>query len=400
MAQTNKKIFRYLIPVFLVVLYVGYATLKYVNAQEHSSTSHQTLEGEQKEVQESEHEVTTSEVNHAEPNNHEATAEHGEPEKFNAGKTIMEHIADAHDWHIATLGDHHISIPLPVIIKDDNGVHIFSSSNFHHGHSAYMGYKIEENKLVALNEDGTVNEHASFYDLSITKNVAAMFLAVFFLLFIMISVANHYKTNKKAPKGFNNMIESLIIFLRDEVAKPSIGPKYEKFLPYLLTIFFFIFINNLFGLIPFFPGGANVTGNIAVTMILALFTFAITAFNGNKAYWSHIFMPPGVPGWLLPLMIPIEIIGLFNKPIVLMIRLFANITAGHIIILGFFSLIFIFGAMNTGLGLGVSAFSVAFTTFMSFLELLVAFLQAYVFTLLSSLYFGAAVEEHHHEEHH
>jgi F-type H+-transporting ATPase subunit a len=217
----------------------------------------------------------------------------------------------------------------------------------------------------------------------------------------MFSVAGSYKKNGiAAPKGIQSFVEPLIIFIRDEVAKPSIGPKYEKFLPYLLTIFFFIFINNMFGLIPFFPGGANVTGNIAVTMILALFTFVITSINGNAGYWKHIFMPPGVPGWLLPLMIPIEIIGMFNKPIVLTIRLFANITAGHIIILGFFSLIFIFAEMNAGLGFGVSVFSVAFTTFMSFLELLVAFLQAYVFTLLSSLYFGMAVEEHHSSEHH
>lgn len=383
MAQTNKKILSYLIPVFLIILYVGYATLKMVSAQENSNGKTEKSE------------IATA---HAETSAEEIV-EHVE-EKFNAGTTIMEHIADAHDWHIATIGTTHVTIPLPVIIKDEKGLHVFSSSRFHHGHNAYEGYKLEHNKLVAVNQDGSINEEASFYDLSITKNVAAMFLAVLALLIMMIAVANHYKKNKRAPKGFSNMVESLILFIRDEVAKPSIGPKYEKFLPYLLTIFFFIFINNLFGLIPFFPGGANVTGNIAVTLILALFTFVITAVNGNKAYWSHIFMPPGVPGWLLPLMIPIEIIGLFNKPIVLMIRLFANITAGHIIILGFFSLIFIFGAMNAGLGLGVSIFSVAFTTFMSFLELLVAFLQAYVFTLLSSLYFGAAVEEHHHEEAH
>jgi len=400
MARNNKKIIKYLIPVFLVILYVGYATLKVASAQENHTDSAAKTEELSTTNENEGHEAEAHDASAHEATGHESSGHDGE-EKVNAGKIIMEHIADAHDWHIASIGTTHISIPLPVIIKDANGVHIFSSSRFHHGHEAYEGYKLEENKIVALNADGSVNEHAEFYDLSITKNVAAMFIAVLILLIIMISVANHYKANRnKAPKGFSNLIESLIVFLRDEVAKPSIGPKYEKFLPYLLTIFFFIFINNLFGLVPFFPGGANVTGNIAVTMILALFTFVITAFNGNKAYWGHIFMPPGVPGWLLPLMIPIEIIGLFNKPIVLMIRLFANITAGHIIILGFFSLIFIFGAMNTGLGLGVSAFSVAFTTFMSFLELLVAFLQAYVFTLLSSLYFGAAVQEHHHAEDH
>lgn len=338
---------------------------------------------------------------------HEAAAEeaHGsdknhsdEHKKLDPGKLILEHISDAHDWHIAG----HLSIPLPVIIKDESGLKVFSSSRFEHGHASYEGYGLEEGKIVAVNPDGSINHEAGFLDFSITKNVAAMFIAVILLCFFMFRVAAHYKSNgHRAPKGFNNLLEQLIIFLRDEVVKPSVGPKYQKFLPFLLTVFFFIFINNILGLLPFFPGGANVTGNIAVTLVLALFTFVITTINANGGYWKHIFAPPGVPKALLPLMIPIEIIGMFNKPIVLMIRLFANITAGHIIILAFFSLIFIFAEMNTGLGFGVSAFSVAFTTFMSFLELLVAFLQAYVFTLLSSLYFGAAVEEHHHhEEHH
>jgi F-type H+-transporting ATPase subunit a len=332
-------------------------------------------------------------------------AAHAEPAheegKVDAGKLIMEHIADAHDWHIATIGHSHISIPLPIIIKDDSGVKMFMSSKFEHGHASYEGYKLEEGKIVAVNADGSINEAASFYDISITKNVASMLISVLVLCWIMFSVASSYGKNKgKAPKGLANLIEMAILFIRDEVAKPSIGPKYQKFLPYLLTIFFFIFINNLLGLIPIFPGGANVTGNIAITLVLAIFTFVITSINGNSTYWGHIFMPPGVPKALWFLLIPIEIIGMLNKPIVLMIRLFANITAGHIIILGFFSLIFIFGAMNQGLGLGVSVLSVAFTVFMNFLELLVAFLQAYVFTLLSALYFGSAVEEHHHEEHH
>ncbi len=333
---------------------------------------------------------------------HAPAAEHTEKEGIDAGKLIMEHIGDAHDWHMATIGHTHVTLPLPIIIKDAAGFHIFSSSKFHHGHDAYNGYKLEHGKIVAVNEDGSINESASFFDLSITKNVAAMLISVFVLIWMMLSVASSYKKGKgAAPKGFANLIEMGILFIRDEVAKPSIGPKYMKFMPYLLTIFFFIFLNNLFGLVPFFPGGANVTGNIAVTLVLALFTFVITSINGNKSYWGHIFMPPGVPKALWILLVPIEIIGMLNKPIVLMIRLFANITAGHIIMLGFFSLIFIFGAMSEGLGLGVSVMSVAFTTFMNFLELLVAFLQAYVFTLLSALYFGSAVEEHaHHDEHH
>jgi F-type H+-transporting ATPase subunit a len=376
MHSSKYKIFRYLIPVIVIATIVFYASQSIFanNNQTYIAQNTQTnpaVTGVQTEVE-----------------------EHHEEEKVDAGKLIMEHIADAYDWHIATIGHRHISIPLPIILKDDNGWHVFLSSKFNHGHAEVSGYKLEHNKIINVNGQ-------SFIDLSITKNVASMFLAVITLLIIMLSVAKKYKKNAKAaPNGMQGLLEPIILFIRDEVAKPSIGQKYDKFLPFLLTIFFFIFINNLFGLIPFFPGGANVTGNIAVTLVLAMFTFVITSINGNKNYWTHIFLPPGVPKALWILLIPIEIIGMLNKPIVLMIRLFANITAGHIIILGFFSLIFIFGAVNQFLGLGVSVLSVAFTVFMSLLELLVAFLQAYVFTLLSALYFGSAVEEHHHEEHH
>lgn len=322
---------------------------------------------------------------------HEGSAEKG---KFEPGKMIMEHIADAHDWHLWG----HTSIPLPIILyTSETGLTIFSSSKFNHGHDAYQGFKLHENKVVWENEANT----AAIYDLSITKNVAAMFIAVAALLLIMLSVSAAYRKRAgKAPKGLQNLLEPLILFIRDEVAKPSIGNRYEKFMPVLLTIFFFIFINNLFGLIPFFPGGANVTGNIAVTMVLAIVVFITTNLNGNKDYWKHIFLPD-VPKAMYIILVPIEILGVVLKPFVLMLRLFANITAGHIIMLGFFSLIFIFGAMNEYLGLGVSLFSVAFTVFMNMLELLVAFLQAFVFTLLTAIYFGMAVEEHHHaEEHH
>jgi F-type H+-transporting ATPase subunit a len=390
MNANKKKIIKYLVLGFffatLSVFGVNKVLANDTTAHNHEDSAHAVV-------------AHTEEVAHTEA--HPAPA-HGEEEGVDAGKLIMEHIGDAHDWHMATIGHTHVTIPLPIIIKDAAGLHIFSSSKFHHGHDAYNGYKLEHGKIVAVNEDGSINEHAEFFDLSITKNVAAMLISVVVLLWIMLSVASSYKKGKgAAPKGLANLIEMGILFIRDEVAKPSIGPKYMKFMPYLLTIFFFIFLNNLFGLVPFFPGGANVTGNIAVTLVLALFTFVITSINGNKSYWGHIFMPPGVPKALWILLVPIEIIGMLNKPIVLMIRLFANITAGHIIMLGFFSLIFIFGAMSEGLGLGVSVMSVAFTTFMNFLELLVAFLQAYVFTLLSALYFGSAVEEHaHHDEHH
>ena len=227
-------------------------------------------------------------------------------------------------------------------------------------------------------------------------------ISALLMLLIFISIARAYANNRnKAPKGIQSMLEPLIIFIRDDIAKSSIGEKkYEKYMPYLLTIFFFIFLNNILGLIPIFPGGANVTGNIAVTMVMAVFTFILTTVNGNKHYWVDIVNTPGVPWWLklpLPLMPIVEIIGIITKPFVLMVRLFANITAGHIIALGFISLIFIFGAMNAALGYGVSVVSVAFMIFMNLLELLVAFIQAYVFTLLSALYFGlATIEPEHH----
>jgi F-type H+-transporting ATPase subunit a len=204
------------------------------------------------------------------------------------------------------------------------------------------------------------------YDLSITKNVASLLFSIALLLWIFLSVASAYRRNEgQAPKGLQSFVEPLIVFVRDEIAKPSIGPKYMKYMPYLLTVFFFIWINNLLGLIPIIPGGANVTGNIAVTMTLALITFIITTVSANKNYWQHIFAMPGVPAGVLVLLTPIEILGVFLRPFVLMIRLFANITAGHIIALSFFSLIFIFGEMSTGLGLGVSVFSVAAFSFLS-----------------------------------
>jgi F-type H+-transporting ATPase subunit a len=218
-------------------------------------------------------------------------------------------------------------------------------------------------------------------------------------------MARKYKKRADhAPKGLQSLLEPLILFVRDDIAKASIGEKkYERFMPYLLTIFFFIFFMNLLGLVPFFPGGANVTGNIAVTMVLALFTFIITTFSAKKSYWVHIVNTPGVPWWLkipLPLMPIVETIGVFTKPFVLMVRLFANIMAGHIIALGFMSLIFIFGAISAEFGYGVSIVSVFFSIFMALIELLVAFIQAYVFTLLSALYFGMAIEDHHEEHGH
>lgn len=329
-------------------------------------------------------------------------------EEFRPGEMIINHIIDAYDWHIADIGDTHISVPLPVILYDEGQWYIFLSSRFEHGHAAYKGFEISKEgamkgKIVKYDAAGLVQLRP--YDFSITKTVFGALVASLIIILIFISVANAYKKNRNhAPKGFQSVIEPLILFVRDEIALTSIGKKhYEKFSPFLLSVFFFIFFNNLLGLIPIFPLGANVTGNIAVTGVLALFTFGMIIVSGNKNYWAHIFNTPGVPWWLklpLPLMPIIELVGVFTKPFVLMIRLFANITAGHIIILGFISLIFVFGKTSLAAGYGISVLSVAMSIFISFLELLVAFIQAYVFTLLSAIFIGMAVEEHQHEEHH
>jgi F-type H+-transporting ATPase subunit a len=342
---------------------------------------------------------------------------------FDAGKMIIDHIVDAHEWHILTYNDFHLSIPLPVILLDNGKLVIFSSKHFHHGHEAYNGYRMmtqtqdgkfrvlaegeTEGKIVRVLEDGeTIDTTAKQpLDFSITKLVLSLFISLVLLCVVFISIANRYKQNPDtAPKGLQSILEPLILFVRDDIAIPGLGKKnYARFMPFLLTVFFFIFFNNLLGLIPIFPGGANLTGNISITLVLALFTFVITTFIGNKNYWQHIINAPGVPWWLkipVPLMPVVEIVGVITKPFVLMVRLFANMTAGHIILLGFMSLIFIFGNMNIYAGYGVSIFSLAFGVFMSMLELLVAFIQAYVFTLLSSIYFGMAMEEHHTTEEH
>jgi len=328
-------------------------------------------------------------------------------ERFNPGEFIFDHIGDAHEWSIITIGHSNIAIPLPIILySKEKGFVAFWSSRFHHGESSYKGFKLETEgknrlKIVETCADGT---EVLPFDISITKNVAALLFSAALVLLIFISLGNSYKKRGlKAPRGLQSLIEPFILFIRDDIARPSIGSKdFEKYMPFLLTVFFFIWINNMLGLIPLAPGGANVTGNIAITMVLALCTFTITNINGNKQYWKHMFNMPGVPIWLklpIPLMPLVETIGLFTKPFVLMVRLFANITAGHIIGLGFLSLIFLFGEMKPFLGYGVSIISVSFMMFMTLLELLVAFIQAYVFTFLSALYFGMATEDHGHEQH-
>ncbi|MHA7877767.1 MAG: F0F1 ATP synthase subunit A [Bacteroidota bacterium] len=299
---------------------------------------------------------------------------------------IMSHVADAHEWHFATIGHIHITLPLPIIIyTPDNGLVIFSSSRFkdeNHQRVPYNGYMLDERgKIIALDKAQVL------YDLSLTKNIAAMLMSVLILLFTFIIAARKYQKKPQAiPRGFWALLELLICFVRDEIAIPNIGKKdYARFMPFLLSMFFFIWLNNLLGLL---PGAANVTGNISITLVLALFTFMMTNLNGTKHYWGHVFRAPGVPRWLIPIMLPVELLGLFTKPFALMIRLFANITSGHIILLSIIGLIFILQTSWVGI------ISIPFGAFMFLLKLLVAFLQAYIFTLLSAIYLGTAVEDH------
>jgi F-type H+-transporting ATPase subunit a len=319
-------------------------------------------------------------------------------QKFDASSYILDHVADSHEWHLWTKKDGSaVAIYLPVIIYDKaSGLHIFSSRKIAHGHS-YEGFAIahegkNSGKIVRTDAEGHHDETKLPLDFSITKAIFGMIVASVILLWLMLSLARSYKkTGTSAPKGLQGFLEPVILFVRDDIALPNIGEKkYARYMPYLLTVFFFILINNLLGLIPIFPFGANVTGNVNVTFVLALCTFLITQFSGNKSHWKHVFAAPGVPFWLLPIMIPVEIIGLFSKPFALMIRLFANITAGHIIVLSLISLIFIFQTIF------VAPVSIFFVLFMDCIELLVAFLQAYVFTLLSSLFIGMATAEEHH----
>lgn len=331
-------------------------------------------------------------------------------EKLNAGELIFDHILDSYDWHICTWKGKHISVYLPIIVFSEGELYCFSSKHFHHEHQYRtlnkhgdeVIFEIPdegkyEGKVVRVMSDGT---QVKPFDISITKTVCGLLISCTLLVIIFLLVAKGYRDRgEKAPKGLQALIEPLIIYVRDDIAKPNIGKDYEKYFPYLLTVFFFIFFNNLLGLIPFFPFGANITGNIAVTAVLALFTFFITNLTGKKHYYEDIFNTPGVPWWLkfpLPLMPVIEVVGCFIKPIVLAIRLFANITAGHIVLLGFISMIFIVGEMSAMAGAGMSVMSVILAIFADCLEVLVAYIQAYVFTLLSAIYFGMAAKEAHH----
>ena len=325
--------------------------------------------------------------------------------KYNPVPVIMHHIADAHDWHFWGEGEKSVTLPLPVILWD-NGLKVFISSKFHHNeHVAevdgnyYFNY---HEKIYKTDANGTINldEHHHLanekaVDFSITKNVASMFLSVILLILIFGAVASNYKKKGQegyVPRGLAGFMEPIIIFIRDEVAVPNIGEKkYARYMPYLLTLFFFIWINNLLGLL---PGAANLTGNIAFTFVLALVALIVINVSGNKGYWGHMLWMPGVPVPVKILLAPIELIGIVTKPFALMIRLFANITAGHIIILSLISLIFIFQTPAMAGG------SIPLALFIYCLELLVAALQAFVFTMLVALFIGMAVADHDHHEAH
>lgn len=326
-----------------------------------------------------------------------------EKKGFDATKVIFGHIADSHEWHFFEMNEKPVAVPLPIIIyQSGKGLQVFSSSHFEewkpgadgktmvsNSHEGYHLEKAMKEKVVA--DDGT-----PLYDFSITKNVVSLFLSVIILLWLMTGVAKKYKKNgfSKAPSGFQNGLESIIVFMRDEVAKPNLGYKYKKYMPLLLTVFFFIWVNNMLGLL---PGGANFTGNITVTLCLAIVSFIVMIANANKHFWSHLLNPPGVPLGIKFLLVPIEIISMFIKPVALTIRLFANILAGHIVILSVISMIFIFGGISRMAGGGFVVVSLAFSIFMFMLELLVAAIQAFIFANLTAVFIGQAIEEPHHD---
>ncbi len=327
--------------------------------------------------------------------------EGNEEETFDLKEMIFSHVTNSYDWHLFTLHGHHYSIPLPVIVKSqERGWFVFSSSHLTHGES-YEGFSISHSeansgKIVEMDSNG--NEIRPF-DISMTKNAVSILLSCALLLLIFVPFARGYKKDHmRSRKGFAGSLEMLTMSIVDDVIKPCVGHDYKRFAPYLLTAFFFIFLNNFLGLIPIFPGGANVTGNISVTFVLAMFTFFITNIFGNKEYWKEVFWPD-VPTWLkvpIPIMPLVELLGVFTKPFALMVRLFANMLAGHMIILVLVGLIFIFQSMmGAGVASGVSVVSVAFSIFMLLLDVLVSFIQAYVFTMLSSIFIGMARAEHH-----
>ncbi|MBL7737876.1 MAG: F0F1 ATP synthase subunit A [Chitinophagaceae bacterium] len=363
----------------------------------------------------------------AQPDHEEGVGDHGDKKEehgggkkkgFNATEVIFGHVLNAHEFHFLDIGGHPVTIPLPVILySPERGFTTFMSSKFEHGHKTHDGYAILTEhsikemgldpkkyfvgSIVAVNEAGELDAAVKVYDISLTRNVVQMLLALAVFVWIMLRIAKRYKSGvgvTSAPKGSQSLLEPVITFVRDEVAKPNLGHKYEKYLPYLLTIFFFILINNIFGLI---PGSANVTGNIAFTLVLGVISFVVIMFSTNRHYWGHIFNPPGVPLGVKFILVPVEFLSVFIKPFALIIRLFANMVAGHIIIICLISLIFIFGQLSPIAGWGASPLSIGFTVFIYLIEVLVAFLQAFIFTMLTAVFIGQAFEgEHHHDDAH
>ncbi len=377
------KITKYIFALVLALSFLGAQPLKADHTEDHDASheTHATASG----------------------GSHENAAEE---EEKSVSDVILHHVQDEHVWELPTLSKEHKYLYLPVLLWDDGQLHRFSSRQFFEGNhdgsavvqSGNNHYVLHHEKIYKTDAAGSLSydeEHeptnAQPLDFSITKNVLAMFISVILLLIIMLAVAKAYRKHGaiSAPRGLQSFVEPMILFVRDEVAIPNIGQKnFRKYMPYLLTIFFFILINNLLGLLPFFPGGVNVSGNLSFTGVLALFTFIIVTFSAKSYYWEHTLWMPGVPALIkIFILTPVEIVGMFVKPISLAIRLFANITGGHILVLSIVTLGIVFQSYLVG---GVS---VIFTVFISLIEILVAFLQAFIFTLLSAIYIGQAVEE-------
>ena len=323
-------------------------------------------------------------------------------EEIDVGEILFGHIGDSYGWHITEWNGKHVTIPLPCIVRSSTGWHFFMSSKIEHGHE-YEGLFIAEegryeNKIVEKGPDG---ELLRPFDISITKNVASLMFTAVLLITLVLLAARWYKRHdatEEAPGGFTGLVEMMVMMVNDDLIKPSIGEKeYRKYAPYLLTAFFFIFISNLLGIVPFFPGGANLTGNIAVTMVLALCTFVAINLFGNRHYWKEILWPD-VPMFLkfpIPIMQTIELFGMISKPFSLMVRLFANIMAGHAMILGLVSVIFVTAKLGPVINGSMTVITMLFGVFMDCLELLVAFIQAYVFTMLSAVFIGLSRQEEH-----
>ena len=331
------------------------------------------------------------------------SAAHAQEGEVDVAEMLFGHIGDSYGWHITDWNGSHVTIPLPCIVHSSTGWHVFMSSKVEHGHE-YEGLSLAEEgryegKIVEQMADGTI---ARPFDISITKNVASLMITALLLIALVLGTAKWYRKHdaaeEGAPKGFAGLMEMMVMMVNDDLIKPSIGEHcYRKYAPYLLTVFFFIFLSNLLGIVPFFPGGANVTGNIAVTMVLALCTFFAINIFGNRHYWKEILWPD-VPVFLkfpIPIMQTIELFGMISKPFSLMVRLFANIMAGHAMILGLVAVIFVTVKLGPVINGSMTVIAMLFGVFMDCLELLVAFIQAYVFTMLSAVFIGLSRQEEH-----